>query len=70
MVQLNSCPRCQEELPADTPAGLCPRCLLEAALVSPAEQETISMQTDRESGDPLSANSVRYFGDYEILEIF
>jgi len=68
MVQVNSCPQCQKELPADTPAGLCPRCLLEAALVPPAEQETIQMQTDREAGNPLPANSVRYFGDYEILE--
>jgi serine/threonine protein kinase len=68
MDQVNSCPQCQGELPADTPAGLCPKCLLGAALVSPTEQETIPMNTDRAPGHPLAVNSIRYFGDYEILE--
>src|SRR4051794_24755544 len=32
----STCPDCGERLPVDAPAGLCPRCLLRAALTSDA----------------------------------
>lgn len=56
------CPSCGTEMPRDAPGGLCPSCLLgpryegydSATLPSPA------------AGAPLV--TVRYFGDYELLE--
>ena len=31
----NTCPQCHQSLPADAPAGLCPRCLLQQTLAAP-----------------------------------
>src|SRR5215813_12363508 len=32
MASASVCPECDEELPIDAPAGLCPKCLLQQAL--------------------------------------
>ena len=32
MSQIRTCPKCAAELPAQAPSGLCPKCLLQAAL--------------------------------------
>jgi hypothetical protein len=58
MTSSPECPRCGKTLPADAPQGLCPACLLAAAL------------TDDGSAAPAppAGTRVRYFGDYELLE--
>src|SRR5262245_41943508 len=35
MTETRTCPRCGRELPEDAPRGLCPACLLGAALADP-----------------------------------
>ena len=37
MTESQACPRCGRELPDDAPRGLCPACLLGAALASPGD---------------------------------
>src|SRR5262245_5333031 len=37
MTEIRTCPRCGRELPEDAPRGLCPACLLGAALADPGE---------------------------------
>ena len=34
MTQTKTCPKCGAELPADAPAGICPKCLMQAGLAS------------------------------------
>ncbi|MCH8924091.1 MAG: protein kinase, partial [Planctomycetes bacterium] len=34
MAQTKTCPKCGAELPADAPAGICPKCLMQAGLAS------------------------------------
>ena len=36
MAEINRCPKCNAELPADAPAGFCPKCLLQAGYESQA----------------------------------
>ncbi len=73
MTEPTTCPRCGEILPADAPAGVCPKCLLAAGLDSfdddsfdgEAIEPTEGLSSSDQTG-PLT--TVRYFGDYEILE--
>src|SRR5690242_20626727 len=61
MAPLKTCPRCGAKLSGDGPGGSCPACLLALAVAEPA----------RNSGSGSSAlptQTVRYFGDYELLE--
>jgi hypothetical protein len=51
------CPRCGKPLPPDAPQGLCPACLLGAALT-----------VDDSPAAPAAGTRVRYLGDYELLE--
>jgi hypothetical protein len=37
MSENRTCPRCNRELPEDAPRGLCPACLLGAALADPGQ---------------------------------
>jgi hypothetical protein len=53
-----SCPSCGKTLPADAPQGLCPACLLGAALTDDGAA----------AAAPPSGTRVRYIGDYELLE--
>ena len=34
MSETKACPQCGAELPADAPAGICPKCLMQAGLAS------------------------------------
>jgi predicted Ser/Thr protein kinase len=67
MTSARSCPYCQAELPADAPAGLCPRCLLQeaAALVAPAD--TTAEKTLFTA--PTPAELAPHFPQLEILEL-
>src|SRR5580658_1020712 len=68
------CPVCRAELPADAPAGLCPRCsqLEESATGtwSPASithDPTLAPRTTAPHGRG-SIDRPRVFGDYEIID--
>jgi serine/threonine protein kinase len=69
---MNSCARCGAELRAQNAAGVCVRCLLESGLDQPAI--TRSVEDSKQAvvpGDPegpATAEVLRYFGDYELLE--
>ena len=70
-MSLNHCPRCESELAADAPQGLCPACLLEQAVLKPeltSEPEETAAPTGRfvpPTVDDLSAR----FPQLEILEL-
>ena len=68
------CPGCGAALPADAPNGLCPKCLF-AQAAEPTDPNSITVRNSpdnlmRAAGGPenLPIGTVRYFGDYEILE--
>lgn len=58
-----TCPRCGADLGANRLEGLCPRCLLQEALVPPAEAEPLMAVPLPSPGAPSQR-----FGDYELLE--
>src|SRR5581483_7167648 len=59
MDTMATCRKCGAPLPKDAPRGLCPQCLMQAALAS---SDTVS------SARPVAGARLRYFGDYELLE--
>ena len=68
MTATRNCPRCGAELPADSPQGLCPQCLLKRGL----EAETaIDDNAGSRSGflPPQPAELAKYFPQLEILEL-
>src|SRR5437773_2747875 len=58
------CRRCGLPLPRDAPEGNCPSCLLGLALAGVGEPHLASDTEPESQADP--ANSVHYFGDYEL----
>src|SRR6516162_10523741 len=66
------CPQCGKSLSSDAPQGLCPECLLKAAL--PGQSAVESSATGPHDPSPATAIApeagvrVKYFGDYELLE--
>ena len=68
------CPKCSKPLPSDSPEGLCPGCLVQAAFASQtAVQPPASGVPDLElpatrTINPATGMKVKYFGDYELLE--
>src|SRR3974377_649065 len=67
------CQVCGTELPANTPEGLCAKCLLVGGLdvLSPApDTSTLDTLPEVLSGPvtPFTGTRLRYFGDYELLE--
>ncbi len=81
MAEIRRCPQCEAELPPDAPEGVCPKCLLGLALESgptaplgsadvhpvipPARGAGVTLAYGER---PSPLGSVRYFGDYELLE--
>src|ERR1700733_1675039 len=65
MTPTQTCPECSTELPADARRGICPACLLKAALDSPSEDETIHLVLPDGKTEPLPFNEI---GDYELIE--
>ena len=45
MSEKKTCPKCGNELPLDAPAGVCPKCLLEAGLL-PEVPEAMNSAND------------------------
>ncbi len=68
MTETKTCPRCGKNLPADAPVGVCPKCLLAAGLDSFDDEgiERTEGLSSSEQAPPVT--TVRYFGDYELLE--
>jgi serine/threonine-protein kinase len=68
-----SCDGCGVELPANTPEGLCAKCLLAGGLdvLSPSPNsmalDTLSQEVSGPAS-PFTGTRLRYFGDYELLE--
>ncbi|MBM4070830.1 MAG: serine/threonine protein kinase [Planctomycetes bacterium] len=69
MSQSRRCPVCGTEIPADTPEGLCPRCLLRAGLASQASQPTASFAVSPSFVPPTVEALARCFPQLEILEL-
>lgn len=59
MSALKTCPQCGAKLSGDGPAGSCPACLLALAVAGERREGT---------GAPAGKTTIRYFGDYELLE--
>src|SRR5436190_22678351 len=72
MIATSFCPRCNKLLASDAPQGLCPECLLKAAL--PGQSALTSAGTalpELSSADAIAPEAgmrLKYFGDYELLE--
>ncbi len=72
---VRKCPKCGGELPADAPAGLCPKCLLEAGLASDtgvgaSEGAPTTPHPGSPGFVPLSpAELATHFPQLEILEL-
>src|SRR5678816_2324986 len=66
------CAGCGTVLPAHSPEGLCPKCLLGRGLELLAASPTVpSAEAPTEASAPVSpftGTKLRYFGDYELLE--
>lgn len=63
------CPHCGKPLASDAPHGLCPECLLKAAL--PGQSVTTGLHTTpspASADQPKTGVRLRYFGDYELIE--
>jgi hypothetical protein len=58
MLPASTCSRCGKPLPADAPQGLCPACLMQAAMTAPPSPAPA----------PEPGARVRYFGDYVLME--
>ncbi len=68
-----SCPRCGTQVPADAPAGLCPRCLLALNLETESPSEAASRAANSEARAPATpplplAEVARLFPQLEIVE--
>src|SRR5690242_4463 len=68
----SACANCGTVLPAQTPEGLCPKCLLRRGLDLQATPPVLPpAEAGPEASGPLTpftATPIRYFGDYELLE--
>jgi hypothetical protein len=72
MTATNVCPECGKPLSSDAPQGLCPECLLKAALPGQSALESAATAVHHRSpatvSSPEAGVRVKYFGDYELLE--
>jgi predicted Ser/Thr protein kinase len=83
MTETTSCPKCGADLPADAPAGICPKCLLQAGLAGQASIEphtgasaplaaearaAATVQPPSRLATPYLETLARQFPQLEILE--
>src|SRR6185369_10798245 len=76
MPEFPRCPKCGSEIPAHSPQGHCPKCLLQATLESPSVENAGYQQTAARSPGaaagfvpPTVAELTPRFGQLEILEL-
>ncbi|HUY31731.1 MAG TPA: serine/threonine-protein kinase [Pirellulales bacterium] len=65
-----ACPQCGKPLPSDGPLGLCPECLLKAALPGQSvfESAATGLHDSSQATAAEAGTRLKYFGDYELLE--
>ena len=71
MTAARVCPQCGKPLSSDAPQGLCPECLLKAALPGQSALESSATgiyQSPANAIAPEAGLRLKYFGDYELLE--
>src|SRR4051794_28643758 len=68
MTASTSCPKCGRPLAGDAPQGLCPSCLLAAALPGQSALDPAVTAAPGDAISPEAAVRLKYFGDYELLE--
>src|SRR5580698_922340 len=83
MTETRPCPKCGADLPADAPAGICPKCLLQAGLagqgsiephaggsrpLSAEERAAATVQPSSRLATPYLETLARQFPQLEILE--
>lgn len=72
-----NCPKCRAELPSNAPAGMCPRCLMEAALAGSSDEDQARADSPyakttpqpRNFLPPESGTLAKHFPHLEILEL-
>ncbi|HJT34763.1 MAG TPA: serine/threonine-protein kinase [Pirellulales bacterium] len=70
MTETRNCPECGAELPADSPSGLCPRCLLKQGFEShAAEKLAETAAPGSRFTAPPPAELARHFPQLEVLEL-
>lgn len=71
MNQALSCPKCNAPLPEDAPAGLCPKCLVQAGLESRPQDPTAASPAEALSGfvPPTPEQLAARFPQLEIMEL-
>jgi len=67
MTEAKTCPQCGKILPADAPAGVCPKCLLAAGLDRVGDERIEQTEGSSSADQTAPITTVRYFGDYELL---
>ncbi|MEO1994517.1 MAG: serine/threonine-protein kinase [Planctomycetaceae bacterium] len=68
MTDAKRCPKCGDVLSQDAPVGICPKCLLAAGLDSVGDDAFDSSATVSAADASPPLPTVRYVGDYELLE--
>ena len=68
MTASDTCPECGQTLPADAPAGVCPKCLLAVGFNAAKDTSHEVTKNFPSSGSVPEVTKIRYFGDYELLE--
>jgi tRNA A-37 threonylcarbamoyl transferase component Bud32 len=71
MTATRVCPQCGKPLSSDAPQGLCPACLLKAALPGQSALESSATglyESPTTALAPEAGARLKYFGDYELLE--
>src|SRR5262245_60079969 len=63
-----NCKKCGTPLGRFAPNGVCPRCLLQAALLDTENDPTDGSDEKSTTGNSAGERSVGRFGDYELLE--
>jgi predicted Ser/Thr protein kinase len=69
MDTLRFCPQCQQPLPANAPEGLCPQCLIKAAVSPPSEPQPVTTSGGDipDIGDPVAVG--KCLPQFEIIEL-
>ena len=69
MPATKKCPQCDAELPADAPAGICPKCLMRAALPGNPGNENSPTTPTTGFVPPEPEDLALHFPQLEILEL-
>jgi hypothetical protein len=68
MENAKTCPRCGHPLPGHTVRGLCLKCLALVVFPGDLDKTVVLHRSGPEAPQPALQPTLRYFGDYELLE--